>query len=411
MQNFQALFRKRSCLPRLECFNQAVARPLTQETDELPSALLRVAAAVIQNASEERPADGLLRHELKARKVTRADARDISRLVFDYYRWFGWLQHLHSLYPRIKLAKQLATRFEERPESFTAESLVSNSVPTWTKDAMTVSPEWARSLQSSPDLWLRSRLGQDQILREKLGIFEDFSIPGLPEAVRYDGEADLFRSEEFHAGEFELQDIASQTVGRFCDPKPGETWWDTCAGEGGKTLHLSDLMHNKGLIWSTDRADWRLKKLKLRASRAKCFNYRTALWDGGAKLPTKTKFDGILIDAPCSGIGTWQRNPHARWTTTQKDVSELAAIQKQLLEHAAGSVKPGGKLIYSVCTLAHAETDEVADHFSAAHPEFVPLKAPAALASTVQSETDGQYWIWPQTLGGNGMFIAGWRRK
>ncbi|HEY1170199.1 MAG TPA: RsmB/NOP family class I SAM-dependent RNA methyltransferase [Verrucomicrobiae bacterium] len=388
-----------------------MAKLPTIEPDDLPSALLRVAAHVIQEAAPEKPADALLRHELKARKVTRADARDISKLVFDYYRWYGWLQHLHSLYPRIKLAKQLAKKFEERPESFTAESLQHNSVPAWIKEVMNVTPEWAKALQSPPDIWLRSRLGQDQSLREKLGVFEDFTVPGLPEAIRYDGDADLFRSTEFHAGEFELQDIASQMVGAFCAPKPGETWWDTCAGEGGKTLHLSDLLHNRGLIWATDRADWRLKKLKMRASRAKAFNYRTALWDGSGKLPTKTKFDGILIDAPCSGIGTWQRNPHARWTTTQKDVTELAMVQKQLLEHVAASVKPGGKLVYSVCTLSLPETSDVANVFTEAHPEFEPIAAPAHLTESLESSEPGQYWVWPQTLGGNGMFIAGWKRR
>src|SRR6185503_9755757 len=133
--------------------------------------------------------------------------------------------------------------------------------------------------------------------------------------------------------------------------------WDACAGGGGKTLHLSDLMENRGLIWASDREEWRLKKLKQRAARAKAFNYRAALWDGGAKLPTKTKFDGVLVDAPCGGIGTWQRNPHARWTTTAEDVEELSEVQGLLLANVAPSVKPGGKLIYSVCTLTRSETE------------------------------------------------------
>src|SRR6185295_17316743 len=128
-----------------------------------------------------------------------------------------------------------------------------------------------------------------------------------------------------------------------------------CAGEGGKTMHLSALMENKGLIWASDRAAWRLKNLKRRAARAKVFNFRSELWDGGAKLPTKTKFDGILVDAPCSGVGTWQRNPHARWTTTLDDVRELGAVQLQLLDRVAGSLKPEGRLIYSVCTLTRTE--------------------------------------------------------
>ena len=91
--------------------------------------------------------------------------------------------------------------------------------------------------------------------------------------MRYEGIEDLFRTEEFHAGEFELQDINSQIVSLVCAAKPGETWWDACAGEGGKTLHLSSLMENKGLIWSSDRAEWRLKNLKRRAARAKVFNF------------------------------------------------------------------------------------------------------------------------------------------
>ncbi len=105
---------------------------------------------------------------------------------------------------------------------------------------------------------------------------------GLPDAVIYEGAEDLFRTAEFHAGEFELQDISSQIVGWICDPQPGETWWDACAGEGGKTLHLCDLMRGKGLVWASDRAAWRLQKLKReRAARARVFNYRAALWDGG----------------------------------------------------------------------------------------------------------------------------------
>src|SRR5205085_8685497 len=132
------------------------------------------------------------------------------------------------------------------------------------------------------------------------------------------------------------------------------------------------LMHNKGVIWATDRSERRLAVLKRRAGRAQLFNYRTALWDGSAKLPTKTKFDGILVDAPCSGVGTWQRNPHSRWTTTPKDVRELAAVQARLLDHVAGSLKSGGRLVYSVCTLTRAETTAVADAFTAAHPEFEP---------------------------------------
>jgi len=155
-------------------------------------------------------------------------------------------------------------------------------------------------------------------------------------------------------------------------------------------------MQNKGVVWATDRHTGRLANLQRRFARAKLFNYRTALWDGSAKLPTKTKFDGILMDAPCSGTGTWQRNPHARWTTTPDDVRELAATQLALLNHVAGSLKPGGRLVYAVCTLTRSETTAVAAAFTAARPELEPLPAQT---------------LWPHELNANGMFIASWRRK
>ena len=152
----------------------------------------------------------------------------------------------------------------------------------------------------------------------------------------------------------------------------------------------------------------RIDTLKRRAARAKLFNFRTEFWDGGSRLPTKVKFDGILLDAPCSGVGTWQRNPHARWTTTPDDVRELAATQLSLLNNVAGSLKPKGRLIYAVCTLTRSETTAVADAFAAAHPELEALPLPIAAAG---APDPSRVTLWPQEINGNGMFIAGWRRK
>ncbi|HWI57480.1 MAG TPA: RsmB/NOP family class I SAM-dependent RNA methyltransferase, partial [Bacillota bacterium] len=241
-----------------------------------------------------------------------------------------------------------------------------------------------------------------------LGDCQAFGPGPLADALHYRGTTDLFRTPEFHAGAFELQDITSQAVGLFCASQPGQTWWDACAGEGGKTLHLSDLMANKGLIWASDRAAWRLARLKRRAARAKVFNFRAALWEGGAKLPTKTKFDGVLVDAPCSGVGTWQRNPHARWTCTPQDVQELSQLQQQLLARAAAAVKPGGKLIYAVCTLTRRETLGVVEAFQQQLTGFEPLESLNPLDPA--SPQSAQLFLWPQQHGGNGMFIAAWKR-
>ena len=181
-------------------------------------------------------------------------------------------------------------------------------------------------------------------------------------------------------------------------------------------------MANKGVVWATDRNARRIDTLKRRAARAKLFNYRTDFWDGGSKLPTKTKFDGILVDAPCSGVGTWQRNPHARWTTTLEDVRELAAMQLVLLNNVASLLKPGARLIYSVCTLTRSETTAIADAFTAAHPELEPLPLFGAPRTTTASSQDpvadsqlstlpSRIFLWPQEINANGMFIAGWMRK
>ena len=240
---------------------------------------------------------------------------------------------------------------------------------------------------------------------------KDFAFPpaALPvTAARYTGPSDLFKSEEFKKGLFEIQDLSSQLVGHACAPLSTETWWDACCGEGGKTLHLSDLMNNKGVIWASDRHTGRLANMRKRAARAQAFNFRQVTWNGGPFLPTKTKFDGILVDAPCSGVGTWQRNPHARWTLTATDVKELAEIQLQLLENTHKALKPGGRLVFAVCTITRAETTDIVKAFSAAHPELEPV-IPAGLPANAGFPTGT--FLWPHELDANGMFVASWRKK
>jgi 16S rRNA (cytosine967-C5)-methyltransferase len=186
-------------------------------------------------------------------------------------------------------------------------------------------------------------------------------------------------------------------------------------------------MQNKGLIWASDRSTRRLQVLKKRAARASVFNFRSVLWNGGPQPPTKTRFDGILVDAPCSGVGTWQRHPHARWTVSRADVRELAAVQRQLLDRVARSLKPGGRLVYSVCTLTRSETTGVVAGFSAAHQELRPAAVfPAASRPSpeiaAQAQNQGyappspdssvltSVTLWPQQFSANGMFIAAWQR-
>jgi 16S rRNA (cytosine967-C5)-methyltransferase len=372
--------------------------------------LIGLAQGVVNAASREKPADALLREQLKSQgRLHPQDAADVTHAVFSYYRWLGWLDSKKTLDEKILQAARFALQFHEAPQRFPDAELVSRSVPQWIHEQMEVTAAWARALQSEPRLWLRARHGNGQRVAQILGHCNVFGSGKLSDTLEYTGHDDLFLTPEFHAGEFELQDLNSQAVGFVCAPNPGETWWDACAGEGGKLLHLSALMGNKGLIWASDRAEWRLRKLKRRTARAGVYNYRSVMWDGGPRLPTKTKFDGVLVDAPCAGVGTWQRNPHARWTTTPQDVAELGELQVRLLSHAASSLKPGGKLIYAVCTLTRGETVNVADALTKNLPELEPL----AIADPLQRDSvaeSSQLVLQPQDHGGNGMFIAAWRK-
>jgi len=379
-------------------------------TSKIENHIFAVASSIIRKSSRERPADAVLRSELKADAgLAGRERAEVSRTVFGYYRWLRWLDQGKTLREQLDRALDLVGTFTHRPENFTDAEVVRLAVPDWLHDEAEVSPPWARTLQAEPRLWLRARPGQGRALAARLGDCHAYGEGPLADTLEYCGHEDLFRTAEFHAGEFELQDVSSQAVGLLCGPRAGETWWDACAGEGGKTVHFSDLMGNKGLIWASDRAGWRLQNMKRRAARARVFNYRAKEWDGGPKLPTKTKFDGVLVDAPCSGIGTWQKNPHARWTTTQQDLRELSELQKRLLAHSAVGVKPGGKLIYAVCALARAETVEVVETFESGTKEFkrLELNNPLSPGSSPSALT----WLRPEHCGGNGMFVAAWTRR
>jgi 16S rRNA (cytosine967-C5)-methyltransferase len=381
---------------------------------EAPSALA-LAVSLIPGIDEKHPADAILRQSFRGTMaVDRATSAAVARLVFSFFRWRGLVARGLPLPRQVESAAALAGRFAREPDSFSDESL-ERVVPAWVASQVSVKAAWLRAIQAEPRLWLRVRPGTADAVAAALGDLARPLPEALPDAVVYGGQQDLFRTPEFQAGHFELQDVASQAVGVLCGPRPGESWWDACAGEGGKTLHLADQMQNKGVVWGTDRAEWRLQRLRMRASRAGLFNVRWGIWDGGAGRPTRDRFDGVLVDAPCSGIGTWQRNPHARWTSRPEGIAELAAVQLDLLRHASAAVKPGGRLVYAVCTLSRAETVEVAKAFAESEEgrPFEPafLAVPWLSGKTGATAVPEAVWIWPQDLGGNGMFVAAWRRR
>jgi len=211
------------------------------------------------------------------------------------------------------------------------------------------------------------------------------AVPGplSPLAVRLRDKPALARHPLFLDGAFEVQDEGSQLLGYLLEPKRGEMVVDFCAGAGGKTLLLGALMKNTGRLYAFDVSDKRLAKLKPRLARSGLSNVHPARIEHERDTKIKRlagKVDRVLVDAPCSGLGTLRRNPDLKWRQSADSVAELALKQAAILDAAAKLVRPGGRVVYATCSLLTAENDAIVDSFLARHPEFTLTPAAGVLA-------------------------------
>lgn len=194
-----------------------------------------------------------------------------------------------------------------------------------------------------------------------------------PFGLRVKGRPALATTEAFQLGLVEIQDEGSQLVALAVAPKPGHQVVDFCAGAGGKTLAIAALMENKGRVVACDVLDKRLKRAAERFRRAGLHNIEAhplaSERDPWVKRH-KRKFDRVLVDAPCSGTGTWRRNPDSRWRPLGPGLSELVPLQATILDSAARLVRPGGRLIYATCSMLPDENENQIQTFLATHPEF-----------------------------------------
>jgi 16S rRNA (cytosine967-C5)-methyltransferase len=188
---------------------------------------------------------------------------------------------------------------------------------------------------------------------------ETVFIDGYPDALKLVERGNVFTSNCFKDGLFEVQDASSQLVAAYLDVEPGMRVIDTCAGAGGKTLHLSSLMENKGQIIAMDIYESKLKKLKIRTRRAGAHNITTKLIDS-QKVIKKMKgtADRVLIDAPCSGIGVLRRNPDSKWKLQPEFVENIIKTQAEILENYSQMVKVGGKMVYATCSILPSENEK-----------------------------------------------------
>lgn len=189
-------------------------------------------------------------------------------------------------------------------------------------------------------------------------------LKGYESALRLVERANVFKTQSFKKGFFEVQDASSQLVAEYLDVEPGMKVVDTCAGAGGKTLHIASLMKNKGQIIAMDIYESKLKKLKIRAKRNKVFNIDTRVIDSTKPIKKlHNKADRVLIDAPCSGLGVLRRNPDSKWKLEPEFLDNIKNVQQNILQQYSKMVKPGGKLVYATCSILPSENQEQVDKF------------------------------------------------
>jgi 16S rRNA (cytosine967-C5)-methyltransferase len=235
------------------------------------------------------------------------------------------------------------------------------------------------------DLRVNTLKTSRQALLERLAADGIAAQPGTlsPVAVRLRDKPALAGHPLFLEGAFEVQDEGSQLLGYLVEPRRGEMVVDLCAGAGGKTLLLGALMKNTGRLYAFDVSDKRLIKLKPRLARSGLSNVHPARIEHERDSKIKRlagKVHRVLVDAPCSGLGTLRRNPDLKWRQSEASVAELTLKQAAILDAAAKLVRPGGRVVYATCSLLAAENEHIVDAFLARHPDFSLIPASSVLA-------------------------------
>ncbi|MDP9896450.1 16S rRNA (cytosine967-C5)-methyltransferase [Variovorax boronicumulans] len=248
--------------------------------------------------------------------------------------------------------------------------------------------------------------------------------PFSPWGLRIEGKPALTKLDAFARGAVEVQDEGSQLLALLLDAKRGEMVVDFCAGAGGKTLAVGATMRNTGRLYAFDTSAHRLDALKPRLARSKLSNVHPAAIAHERDDRIKRlagKIDRVLVDAPCSGLGTLRRNPDLKWRQSPKSVEELTVKQTAILQSAARLVKSGGRLVYATCSVLPEENEGIAEAFGAANPDFEPVDA-AELLQGLKVEgfealcaggADGRRYLrlWPHRHSTDGFFAAVWNRK
>ena len=302
---------------------------------------------------------------------------------------------------------------------------VRGSIPDWLDERLGAmdSPETlieALNRQASLDLRVNPlKVERDAMLAElqqSAGRYEPVAMPYSPWGIRMEGRPAINRWPQFENGSIEVQDEGSQLLALLVAPRRGEMIIDFCAGAGGKTLLLGALMRSTGRLYAFDVSAARLARAKPRFARSGLSNVVPVVIDSENDARVKRlagKAQRVLVDAPCSGIGTLRRNPDLKWRQHPEALAELGQLQERILNSAARCVAPGGRLVYATCSLLAEENEVQAERFLASHPDFERVDAAEILAARLENlKLDGPYvQLRPDVHGTDGFFAAVFERK
>lgn len=316
--------------------------------------------------------------------------------------------------------------FDEQRISEQADPLVLPTDPTQRLGVLHSYPDWIVQIwqsmlpeaevsqlcdwfNRSPQLDLRINLSRYS-LTEAEAVFkaagiETVRVAAVPCALRIQGHfGAIAELPGYSQGWWAVQDSSAQLVSYLLDPQPGELVIDACAAPGGKSMHIAELMGNQGSVWSCDRTAARTQKIQQNIDRLKATAVRPLMCDSRNQAAFVGKADRVLLDVPCSGLGTLNRHADARWRQTPESVAGLVTLQRELLSHASTWVKPGGVMVYATCTLHPAENEAQIQWFLAQHEGWEI--EPPAIDYGVSGTAQGWIRVWPHRQNMDGFFMV-----
>lgn len=362
----------------------------------------------------DRNLPGRVQRLLAERRCGSRDRRLYRELVYTALRILPWVEEAEE----DEAVGLIATMAADTPathgfrEAFARPDLLEKKareelLPGWLREECPAAfaPRELTALLARAPLWVRLQTD------DEAAVAREFEAAGwaftrckiLPSAWRMAPDVDVTKSIAYGRGQIEVQDLGSQLILEIVGGgRLGERWLDACAGAGGKTLQLARQLGPSGQVTAHDIREEALAELATRAARAGLRNVTTM-----TRAPAGL-FDGVLVDAPCTGTGTWRRAPHLKWTTQPDDVVRAAGLQQELLRRYAARVRPGGRLVYATCSLCRSENEAVVEAFLAENPAFaaIPLARTFGFVPSARGVA-----ILPATHDTDGFFMAALRRS